>query len=135
MKPLSDEDIVIERITGKKKAGGANRNCVNSAVRITHKQTGIQVRVDGRDQHRNLQMALKELGKRLLYAENKLKAEARKERRDKAIKESETVRTYNFSRGTVKDHRTNKEASLKDVLYKGRIDLVAPRDKNPRLDQ
>lgn len=33
------------------------------------------------------------------------------------------VRTYNFTNGTVKDHRTNITASLKDVLN-GKIELL-----------
>ena len=34
------------------------------------------------------------------------------------------IRTYDFSRGVVKDHRTKKTASIKNILIKGRLDLI-----------
>lgn len=129
---INKEDIVVERITGKKKCGGANRNSVNSCVRVTHKPTGLQVRIDGRDQSKNLHMALKELEVRLEEAKQKEKAQARKLRRDIAIKDDTTIRTYDFKRDTVKDHRTGKQASIKDVLQKGNFHLVAPREFQAR---
>lgn len=126
MSMFKDEDLRIERTTGKKKAGGANRNCVNSAIRLTHIPTGIQVRIDGRDSHQNLREARKELQRRLDEAEASERATAKKERRDDAIKPSGAIRTYKFKEGVVIDHRSGKRASLKDVLEKGRIDLLRP---------
>ncbi len=34
------------------------------------------------------------------------------------------IRTYMFHKGIVKDHRTNKTASIKDILQKGKIELL-----------
>ena len=38
------------------------------------------------------------------------------EKRREAIKNNGTIRTYNFQRNTVKDHRTGKTADLKNLL-------------------
>jgi protein subunit release factor A len=51
-------------------------------------------------------------------------ANSKKQRRDKAIHTNERVRTYDYSRGVVTDHRTGKVASLKDILEKGRLDKL-----------
>ena len=52
-------------------------------------------------------------------------AEAKaKESRDVAIHDHTIVRTYNFSRGIVQDHRTGKEASVKGILGKGKLDKL-----------
>lgn len=125
---IDKRDCIIERIRGSG-PGGQNRNKVASCVRVTHKPTGIAVRIDGRDQHRNLQMAMKELEKRLKEAKAAAQAGQRKARRDEAIKpENEvTIRTYDFKSGMVTDHRTGRKATIKNVLLKGKIELVAPR--------
>ena len=125
---IDKRECVIERIRGSG-PGGMNRNKVASCVRVTHKPTGVSVRIDGRDQHKNLQMALKEIGKRVDQAKRDIQASQRKARRDFAIRpENEvTIRTYDFKAGLAWDHRTGRKASLKDVLGKGKIDLIAPR--------
>ena len=48
----------------------------------------------------------------------------RKKRRNVAIHDHTIVRTYNFSRGIVHDHRAGKEASVKDVLGKGKLEKL-----------
>lgn len=125
---IDKRDCTIERIRGSG-PGGQNRNKVASCVRVTHKPTGIAVRIDGRDQHKNLAMAMKELGKRIQQAKDDAKASQRKVRRDHAIKpENEvTIRTYDFKSGLAWDHRTGKKATIKDVLLKGKIELIAPK--------
>ena len=82
------------------------------------------MKVDGRNQHQNKRAALKELQHRVDKQIEEEKSEQRKERRDHAIHNTERIRTYDFSRGVVTDHRTGKVASLKDVLGKGRIDKL-----------
>jgi len=121
---INKDDVRIERITGKKKAGGANRNCTNSCIRLTHIPSGIVVKKDGRDQGANLRMAWKELEKRLKDVKQENEANIRKARRDLAIKDETVIRTYKFKEGIVKDHRSGKSASLKDVLYRGKIELL-----------
>jgi peptide chain release factor 1 len=122
-KRISDSDIKIERITGQG-PGGQHRNKTASCVRLTHIPTGTQVTIDGRNQHANLRKARKELESRVAELIAAEQADARKARRDEAIKDQTTLRTYNFKQGVVHDHRTGKTASLKEVLGKGRIDLL-----------
>ena len=117
------QDLKIERIRGKG-PGGQNKNKVCSCVRITHLPTGIVVRIDGRDQGKNLRMAMREIEKRLADSKANQKAAVKKARRDAAIKDETTVRTYDYKSGLVRDHRSGKSASIKDVLVKGRIDLL-----------
>lgn len=74
----------------------------------------------------NHKMALKELEKRLAGLKAGKVAAERKARRDHAIKNEETVRTYDFQTGLVHDHRTGKKATIKQVLEKGNLHLVSP---------
>jgi len=120
---ISKSDLKIEFTKGTG-PGGQHKNKVNSKVKITHIPTGITVEEDGRDQHHNKKMALKKMEARL-KADKELKiAKKKKERRDIKIHDHTIIRTYNYKRGTVKDHRTGKIASLKKVL-EGDIGLLS----------
>jgi peptide chain release factor 1 len=117
------KDISFEYTKGKG-PGGQHRNKTCSAVRATHKPTGITAYVDGRDQHKNKRAAIKMLEKRVAQAKREENAAKKKADRDFKIHNTETIRTYDFSRGIVKDHRTKKTASLKNILDKGKLDLL-----------
>ena len=104
--------------------GGQHKNKVESACRATHIPTGLQAYADTRSQHQSKKKALKELQKRVRQQADDQKAAQKKSRRDHAIHNTETIRTYDFSRGIVKDHRTGKTASLKNILQKGRLDML-----------
>ena len=122
---LDKRDLKIQFTKGKG-PGGQHRNKTSSMVRATHKPTGIVVTVDGRDQHKNKVLALKELERRIIESKRAEQARQKKALRDAKIKDKTTIRTYDFGRGVVKDHRSGKTASVKDVLGKGRIDLLRP---------
>jgi peptide chain release factor 1 len=122
---VPESDLKIERIRGSG-PGGQHKNKTASCVRITHLPTGIVVKVDGRNQHKNLRDAKKELEARLKSAKDAGQAKVRKTRRDQAIKDETVIRTYKFKEGIVKDHRSGKTASLKEVLGRGRIELLRP---------
>ena len=115
-------DVKVERIRGSG-PGGQNKNKVASCVRVTHIPTGVVVRIDGRDQHRNLKVAMEELESRIKEKAQKAQQSRKKARRDQAIKDTPVVRTYKYKEGIVKDHRSGKTASLKRVL-KGEIELL-----------
>jgi peptide chain release factor 1 len=104
--------------------GGQNRNKIESACRITDIATGIQSYADCRTRKESFRTATMELEKRIKEAKEAAKAKIKKDRRDEAIHDNTIVRTYNYSRGIVKDHRTKKEASIKDILEKGKLDLL-----------
>jgi len=86
--------------------------------------TGISVTVDDRNQHTNRKRALRELERRLKERQQEERAAARKARRDHAVHNETVIRTYDYKRATVTDHRTGKVASLKNVLVKGLIGLL-----------
>jgi peptide chain release factor 1 len=121
---IPKSELRIERLKRSKGKGGQNVNKVASCVRVTHVPSGLQVEINGRDQSRNLEKALKELEKRVQAAKLAVKADQKKARRDRAIHDTRTVRTYDFKSGMVKDHRTKKMALINAVLVKGNIDLL-----------
>jgi len=104
--------------------GGQNRNKIESACRIHDHATGLSAYADCRTREASYRMALAELDKRIAQAKADAQAKVRKDRRDVAIHDHIIVRTYNFSRGLVKDHRSGKEATVKEILGKGRLDLL-----------
>lgn len=120
---LNDAELKIERIRGTG-PGGQRKNKVATCIRLTHIPTGIVVVADHRTQTESMRHARKDMERKLAEAKAGLKASEKKARRDKAIHDTTTIRTYDFKAGTVKDHRTKKVASLKDVLGKGKIDLL-----------
>jgi peptide chain release factor 1 len=119
---MKDSDLKIERITGSG-PGGQHRNKTASCIRITHLPTGIQVTIDGRNQHQNLRKAKKELADRIAEKAQNEQQSRKKARRDTAIKDETVIRTYRYKDGTVKDHRSGKTASLKEVM-RGKIELL-----------
>lgn len=120
---MKKKDVKIETKVGEG-PGGQHRNKTASCVVATHLPTGISVKVDERNQHSNKRKALKQLEKKV-EEHNQLKFAAKKKRRrDAAIKDTERVRTYDYSRGIVIDHRTGKTASLKNIIDKGKLELL-----------
>lgn len=120
---VKKKDLKIEYMRGTG-PGGQHRNKTDSACRITHIPTGISAYADERSQHHSRKKAMAELEQRIRQAKLDKQAEAKKTRRDHAIHNTERIRTYDFSRGVVTDHRTGKTASLKNILEKGRLDLL-----------
>jgi peptide chain release factor 1 len=122
MSELNKKDIKIETMRGKG-PGGQHKNKTDSCVRVTHIPTGISVTIDGRSQHKNKALALRELERRLKESEQDEIAKKKKARRDKKIKEHKHIRTYDYTSNRVTDHRTKVKADLKKVLNGG-LDLL-----------
>jgi peptide chain release factor 1 len=120
---IKKNEIKIEYMRGTG-PGGQNKNKVNSACRVTHIPTGITSYCDERDQGTSRKKAMAELEQRIQEAKDNIKAADKKARRDDAIHNTPIIRTYDFKRGIVKDHKSGKEVSLRKILDKGMIELL-----------
>lgn len=120
---IPKKDLKIETMRGQGN-GGQNRNKLDTACRITHIPTGISAYADTRTQRQSKKQALKTLEQRLRDKESEQRAAAKKARRDYAIHNEQRIRTYDYKSQTVKDHRTGKVASIRDIMEKGKLELL-----------
>ena len=118
---INKNEIAFRYTRGKGK-GGQHRNKTDSCVYAKHIPTDIEVMVDGRDQHKNKRDAIKALEKKVEEYYEDLKAINKKAHRDIKIKDKGHIRTYNYKRNEVKDHRSKKTCRL-DKFLDGQIDF------------
>jgi peptide chain release factor 1 len=124
---IKDEDIEVDvyRSTGP---GGQSVNTTDSAVRITHKPTGLVVtQQDEKSQHKNKAKALKVLAARLYdlkRAEQDAAISAERRAMVGSGDRSEKVRTYNFKENRISDNRLDDNIYRLDELMAGNLDLV-----------
>ena len=112
-----DSDLEWEATRGSG-PGGQHRNKTDSAVRLTHRPTGMTVRVEvQRSQYQNLQLAKILLGARLTQAREGASAMERNSSRRAQIgsgQRGDKIRTVRCQDGVVTDHRTGKRWSYRD---------------------
>ena len=118
-----DLEIDVYRSSGP---GGQSVNTTDSAVRITHKPSGLVVSCqDEKSQLKNKNKALKVLRARLLDL-HKAEQEAKlsQERREQigSGDRSAKIRTYNYPQGRVTDHRVSVTLYQLEEVLDGAID-------------
>lgn len=122
---LDPKDLEIEANTASGH-GGQSVNTTYSAIRITHKPTGLKVSIQNeRSQHQNKELALKILAAKVQALEDEKLAREKKELRGefKSAEWGNQIRSYVIHPyKLVKDHRTNYEQTEPDKVFDGEID-------------
>ncbi|MGH2692443.1 MAG: peptide chain release factor 1 [Actinomycetota bacterium] len=116
---IRPEDLQIDvfRASGP---GGQSVNTTDSAVRLTHKPTGIVISAqEERSQLQNKEKAMRYLRARLLQMEQERQQQEEAEARRAQVgtgDRSAKIRTYNFPQSRVTDHRISVSRNLPQVL-------------------
>ncbi len=106
--------------------GGQSVNTTDSAVRITHLESGLVVQCqDEKSQHKNKARAMKILRARIFEVEAQRLADERASERRSQVgsgDRSEKIRTYNFPQSRVTDHRAGITVHRLEAILEGELD-------------
>ena len=136
----NDLQIDVYRSSGP---GGQSVNTTDSAVRITHKPSGIVVSMqDEKSQLQNKERAMRVLRARLyereLAEQQAAAADARRSQVGTGDR-AEKIRTYNYGERRVTDHRVKLTVHNLDALLAGELDemtaALQDAEKRTRLDE
>jgi peptide chain release factor 1 len=135
----NDLQVDVYRSSGP---GGQSVNTTDSAVRITHKPTGIVVSMqDEKSQLQNRDKAMRVLRARLLekqIAEQQEQIASERKAQVGSGTRSEKVRTYNFPQGRITDHRIKHTSHNLDGVLDGEVgeftNALSAEEKRQRLE-
>lgn len=135
----NDLQVDVYRSSGP---GGQSVNTTDSAVRITHKPTGIVVSMqDEKSQLQNRDKAMRVLRARLLekqIAEQQEQIASERKAQVGSGERAEKVRTYNFPQGRVTDHRIKYTSHNLEGVLGGELDeftnALSGEEKRRRLE-
>lgn len=125
---LKPDDYEVERYAASSGPGGQHVNKTASAIRMTHKETGLVVKCfEERSQHKNLAKAIRIMKSRLYDHFQQLEAKERADTRRSLVgsgDRSQRIRTYNFPENRVTDHRINLTLYKLDQIIAGTLQPV-----------
>lgn len=124
---LKSEDYRVDKF-GASGPGGQHVNKTESAIRLTHHETGIVVQCqDEKSQHKNLAKALRVLKARI-YEKKREEEQAKQAQQRKGLigsgDRSQRIRTYNFPQNRLTDHRINFTLYKLDQVMTGNVEPV-----------
>ena len=133
-----DLEIDVYRSSGP---GGQSVNTTDSAVRITHKPTGLVVTCQNeKSQLQNKEQALRILRSRLLEREMRERQEREGAMRLSQVgtgDRSAKIRTYNFPQGRITDHRVGLTSHNLEAVLNGELEVftqaLAAKERTDRL--
>jgi peptide chain release factor 1 len=124
---LKPDDYRIDKFCASG-PGGQHVNKTESAIRLTHHETGIVVQCqDEKSQHKNLAKALRVLRSRIYDAKREAEAKKRADQRKTLVgsgDRSQRIRTYNFPDNRVTDHRIGLTLYKLDQILAGNMQAV-----------
>ncbi len=126
---LKPDDYRIDKFNASG-PGGQHVNKTESAIRLTHFETGVVVQCqDEKSQHKNLSKALRVLKTRVYEIRREEESRKRSEERKSLVgsgDRSQRIRTYNFPQNRITDHR------IGFTIHK--LDQVLAGDLQPLTD-
>lgn len=138
----SDLEIDVFRSSGP---GGQSVNTTDSAVRITHRPSGLVVTCqDEKSQLQNKEKALRILRSRLLQAERERQERELASARRSQVRSggrAEKIRTYNFKENRVTDHRIGLTLHALEQVLAGEepfddfVDALAADERRRQLGE
>ncbi|TVP95695.1 MAG: peptide chain release factor 1 [Planctomycetaceae bacterium] len=124
---LKPDDYRVDKF-GASGPGGQHVNKTESAIRLTHHETGIVVQCqDEKSQHKNLAKALRVLKSRIYDKKREEELSKRAETRQGLIgsgDRSQRIRTYNYPQNRLTDHRINLTLYKLDQILAGNVNPV-----------